>query len=74
MKIRSLQHLASFFICGATLFMTAAQDSGKKSDVVEGAGQSGGTNARQMATDFLSSSGLVRMKLIRCLHSHRLFE
>ena len=60
MKIRSLQYLASFFICGATLFMTAAQDSGKKSDVVEGAGQSGGTNARQMATDFLSSSGLVQ--------------
>ena len=60
MKIRSLQHLASFFICGATLFMTAAQDSGKKGAVVEGAGQSGGTNARQMATDFLSSSGLVQ--------------
>ena len=60
MKIRSLQYLASFFICGATLFMTAAQDSGKKGAVVEGAGQSGGTNARQMAADFLASSGLVQ--------------
>ena len=36
------------------------QDLSKKNDVVEGAGQSGGTNARQMATDFLSSSGLVQ--------------
>ena len=59
MKIRSLQYLASFFICGATLFMTAAQDSGKKGAVVEGAGQSGGTNARKMATEFLDASGLV---------------